>query len=175
MCKLKPHKDDPNHTHITIGWNQICYPGNVDTPTGSLELTKIIFTSVISCRNARFASFDISNFYLNTPINRYEYARVRLANIPDEFFQEYNLSEKARDGWIYFEIFKGVYGLPKSGKIANDILVTRPHKDGYYQAATTPGLWLHKWQPILFALIVDDFGIEYVGVHHALHLCDILT
>ena len=35
---------------------------------------------------------------------------------------------------------------------------------------TTPGLWCHKWRPIQFVLLVDDFGIEYVGKEHALHL-----
>ena len=41
---------------------------------------------------------------------------------------------------------------------------------GYYEAATTPGLWSRKWRPIQFVLLVDDSGIEYVGKEHALHL-----
>ena len=28
----------------------------------------------------------------------------------------------------------------------------------------------HKWRPIQFVLLVDDFGIEYVGKEHVLHL-----
>jgi hypothetical protein len=36
----------------------------------------------------------------------------------------------------------------------------------------TPGLWRHKWRPIMFTLIVDDFGVEYVGEEHAVHLRD---
>ena len=27
----------------------------------------------------------------------------------------------------------------------------------------TPGLWLHEWRPIQFSLVVDDFGVKYVG------------
>ncbi len=42
--------------------------------------------------------------------------------------------------------------------------------EGYYKAATTPGLWKHKWQPIQFCLIVDDFCIEYLGIKHFNHL-----
>ena len=45
---------------------------------------------------------------------------------------------------------------------------------GYYEESTTPGLWIHKWRPIQFVLIVDDFGIKYVGKQHALHLLNIL-
>ena len=43
-------------------------------------------------------------------------------------------------------------------------------KAGYYEATTTPGLWFHKWRPIQFVLLVDNFGIEYVSKEHALHL-----
>jgi hypothetical protein len=33
-----------------------------------------------------------------------------------------------------------------------------------------PRLWRHEWQPVLFSLIVDGFGIQYVGKQHADHL-----
>jgi hypothetical protein len=45
---------------------------------------------------------------------------------------------------------------------------------GYYKSASTPGLWHHKWHPIQLCLIVDDFGIEYVGIEHFNHLLDLL-
>ena len=54
--------------------------------------------------------------------------------------------------------------------MANNLLPTRLEKAGYYEAATTPGLWCHKWRPIQFVLLVDNFGIKYVGKEHALHL-----
>ena len=31
-------------------------------------------------------------------------------------------------------------------------------------------MWRHKWRPIVFTLIVDNFGVEYVGKRHADHL-----
>ena len=79
-----------------------------------------------------------------------------------------------QNGWIYFEIIRGCYGLPQSGRLVNDLLYTLLEKAGYCEAATTPGLWRHKWSPIQFLLIVDDFGIKYVGNQHALHLLKIL-
>ena len=33
-----------------------------------------------------------------------------------------------------------------------------------------PGLWKHEWRPIQFTLVVDDFGVKYVGKDNALHL-----
>ena len=54
---------------ITIGENRVCYPGDVGTPTGSLELVKFVINSFLSRCNARFADFDVSNFYLVTLID----------------------------------------------------------------------------------------------------------
>ena len=50
----------------------------------------------------------------------------------------------------------------------------RLKKEGYYEARTTPGLRRHKWRLIHFFIIVDDFGVEYVGKQHADHLATIL-
>ena len=101
--------------------------------------------------------------YLHTPIERSKYLRIKFSDIPQEFIEEYDLSEAAQNGWIYFEIFRGCYGLPQSGQLANDLLRTRLEKAGYYEDATTTGLWCHKWRPIQFIFLVDKFGIEYVA------------
>ena len=79
-----------------------------------------------------------------------------------------------QNGWVYFDILRGYYGLPQSGRLANDLLSTRLEKAVYYEAAMTPGLWRHKWCPIQFVLIMDDFSIEYVENQHALHLLEII-
>ena len=174
VCEYRPQKDDPNRTRITIGGNRICYPGDCGTKTASLELVKLQLNSVLSRPGAKFACFDIENFYLGTPLDRPEYCRIKLQDIPTEFIDEYNLTAFTHHDWVYFEIRKGVYGLPQSGMLANNLLTTRLATKGYYQCATTPGLWRHKWRPIMFVLIVDDFGIEYVGRRHADHLLNAL-
>ena len=38
----------------------------------------------------------------------------------------------------------------------------------------TPGLWKHIHQPIQFTLVVDNFGVKYVGKEHADHLVNFL-
>ena len=82
--------------------------------------------------------------------------------------------DNERHGWVYFEILCGCYGLPKSGKLANDLLRTIMEGAHYYETAITPGLWRHKWRHIQFVLIVDDFGIEYVRKQDADHLASFL-
>jgi hypothetical protein len=66
------------------------------------------------------------------------------------------------------------YGLPQSGLLANKLLKKRLNKHGYYQSKYIPGLWKHEWRPVQFTLVVDNFGVKYVGKEHALHLKQVL-
>ena len=77
-----------------------------------------------------------------------EYVLIKLSDIPQELIEEYNLTQLVQNGWIYFDILCERYGLPQLGKLSNDLLHTRLEKAGYYEAATAPGLWRHKWRPI---------------------------
>ena len=71
---------------------------------------------------AKFTTFDICNFYLQNSLDRPKYVRIKLSDIPEEFALEYNLLSYACDGWVYFEIRRGVYGLPQSGMLSNKLL-----------------------------------------------------
>ena len=44
------------------------------------------------------------------------------------------------------------------------------NKHGYRQSKLVPGLWKQDTWPIQFTLVVDDFGVKYVGEEHAHHL-----
>jgi hypothetical protein len=52
-----------------------------------------------------------------------------------------------------------MYGLPQAGIIAQELLAKRLKGYGYNQSKTMPGLWTHEWHPIIFSLVVDDFGV----------------
>ena len=67
-----------------------------------------------------------------------------------------------------------MYGLPQSGILAQKLLEERLGLEVYHQSERTPGLWTHEWRPISFTLVVDDFGIKYVGKEHADHLVSVL-
>jgi hypothetical protein len=134
-------------------------------------VAKMLFNSVISTKNARFMTMDISNFYLMTPLHRPEFIRIKLSDIPNEVINEYKLREKAtKNGSIYIRAKQGMYGLPQAGLIANELLEKRLNKHGYRQSKLVPGLWKHDTRPIQFTLVVDDFGVKYVGEEHAQHL-----
>ena len=65
---------------------------------------------------------------------------------------------------------KAVYGLPQAGILANKQLRKKMAPHGYYEVAHTPGLWRHVTRPVQFTLVVDDFGVKYVGEENAKHL-----
>jgi hypothetical protein len=70
--------------------------------------------------------------------------------------------------------FQGSYGLPQAGISDNNLLRSLIVAEGYYKAKSTPGLWHHKWHPIQFCLIIDDFGVEYIGLEYCNHLNNVL-
>jgi hypothetical protein len=121
----------------------------------------------MSTPNAKFLVIDINNFYLNNPLRRFEYMVINLASLPQETIERYDLNELAQDGKVYIEIQKGMYGLPQAGILANELLQRNLAKDGYHPMTHTHGLWTHDPRPISFSLVVDDFGVKYVGREHA--------
>jgi hypothetical protein len=152
----------PNAIHI--GGNRINYPGKVATPTAEMLVAKMLFNSVISTKGAQFTTMDISNFYLMTPLHRAEFIQIKLSDILDEFIREYKLREKAtKNGSIYVRARRGMYGLPQAGLLANEHLEKCLNKHGYQQSKLVPGLWKHNTRPIQVTLVVDDFGIKYLG------------
>ena len=51
-------------------------------------VAKIIFNSVVSTKGAKFMTMDISNFYLMTTLNRPEYIRINIRDVPDKTHHE---------------------------------------------------------------------------------------
>ena len=158
----------------TLGGNLIHYPDDVGTPTADLLLIKIFLNSVISSDGAKFATANLSNFYLMMPLKQPEYGRVKMTDIPNEIINENKLHEKAINGWVHFKVMWGMYGLPQAGSNSHDELEERLNKEGYYKSPLVPALWKHKTRPTQFVLIVDDFGIKYFTTNNLDHLSDTL-
>jgi Reverse transcriptase (RNA-dependent DNA polymerase) len=166
----RPNKENTRRVRFTVGGDKVEYPGDVSTKTAGLITAKILINSVISTPDARFCAFDIKDFYLNTPMERYEYMRIPIHQIPQTIFEQYNLQEMVHNDHVYVEIRKGMYGLPQAGILANKKLLPHLAKHGYHPCPNTHGLFTHETRPIAFSLIVDDFGVKYVGKQHAEHL-----
>jgi hypothetical protein len=170
VVDIKDHKEEKERTRLIVGGDQIEDPGDKSTRTAGLTTAKILINSVISTPNTNFLVIDIKHFYLNTPFGRLEYMVINLSSLPQETIEKYDLKELAQDGKVYIEIQKGMYGLPQVGILFNELLHRNLTKDGYRPTTHKHGLWTHDTCPMSFSLVVDDFGVQYVGREHAEHL-----
>ena len=166
----RPQKANPRRVRITVGGDRLDYPFDISTRTAGLSTAKILFNSVVSTPNAKFCTMDIKDFYLNTPMERYEYMRIPVDIIPDDIFEFYKLAELVHNGSVTVEIRKSMYGISSAGRLSSDYLKPHLQQWGYHECPRTPGLFKHETRPILFVLVVDDFGVQYVGQENAEHL-----
>ena len=100
--------------------------------------------------------------------------KMPLDIFPKHIREQYDLDRNAMKGFLYLKIRRAIYGLPQSGALANKLLRKRLAPYGYYEVAHTPGLWRHVTKPISFSLVVDDFGVKYVGKENAQNLINTL-
>mgnify|MGYP000683145821 FL=1 len=166
----RPQKTEENRVRLTVGGDKVDYPGPVSSKTTDLITAKLLLNSVVSTPNAMFLGLDIKDFFLGTPLLRKEYAKIAVKLIPKAFMDLYNLWDYVVDGYVWFEISRGMYGLPQASRLAYDALVPRLAKAGYREAGITPGLFKHDTNKILFCLTVDDFGVQYPDYATAQHL-----
>ncbi|KAL7480354.1 hypothetical protein ACHAW6_006049 [Cyclotella cf. meneghiniana] len=146
---IRPQKKEQEHTRLIVDGNLIDYPWEVATPTADLTTAKLLFNSVISTPGEVFIMMDCKNFYLMTPMKRPKFMLLQMSLIPNEIIEKYNMKENVDDcGWVYITIDQGIQ--------------------------YTPGFWRHKWHPITFSLVVDDFRVKTIGLSHAKHLKNIL-
>ena len=98
---------------ITVGGNLIDYPREFTTCTADLTTSKVMWISVISTPGAKYACADVKNFYLMTPLDRYEYMKMKIDLIPPELIELYDLVPKVKYdkrgvGYVYMEICQGI-------------------------------------------------------------------
>ena len=87
--------------------------------------------------------------------------RIPIKLIPNEIQEEYNISEFEHDKCVHVQINKCMYGLEQAGLLTNKLLEKQLSKHGFAQKQHNMGLWKHHSKPILFTLVVDDFGVKY--------------
>ena len=114
---------------------------------------------------------NISNMYLNTPLQEYQYMQFNISMVPQEMIDHYDLQSKVTgDGWLYWKKRKAIYGLKESEKLANIEPQTVLASEGYKPCHFTHGLYKQEKRNISFSLVVDDFGVRYIDKQDADHL-----
>ena len=74
-----------------VGGDRINYPGDCGISTADLLMVKLLLNSVISPEGAKFMTLNIKNFYLCTPLERWEYLQLKLENFPEDVIELYKL------------------------------------------------------------------------------------
>ncbi len=74
-------------------------------PTADLLMVKLMLNSVIFTPNAKLMTIDIKDFYLMTPMDLYEYFRMKLELFSPNIIEEYGLCKKMdADGNVFCEV-----------------------------------------------------------------------
>ena len=126
VVNLRPNKAVHERLRMCMGGDNM--ESVIDTTTRTADLTtcKLHMNRVVSTPGARFAGGDVNGFYLNTPLKKKIYGKVRAKYIPEETIRKHNLKQYIYDsGWLHFEIGKGMYGITEAGRLANDLLRAR--------------------------------------------------
>jgi hypothetical protein len=126
------------------------YDGDTAAFTASMQTLKILLNAVVSDKGAHFATADIKDYYLGTPLvdkqgsPASEYMRINLKHIPLDVQEKYNMAEYIHNDHVYIEINKSIYGLPQSGRLSQDRLIKHLKQHDYHQCPNTPALFRHK-------------------------------
>ena len=171
---IRPNKTETHRVRLTVGGDKLHFDGDTATQCASIVTAKILINSVISTEGARYSVIDIKNMYYGSPMDEYEYMKIRYDEIPEEIKVQYNLGTLEHKGYVYIQIRKGMPGLKQAGKIANTRLTKHLQQYGYHPTPRTPSLWVHRDRPVSFTLVVDDFGVKYTKLADFQHLCDAL-
>jgi hypothetical protein len=174
MVDHRPQKEDPNRIRIAVDGNLITYKGSTSACTADLTTSKLLWNSVLGTEGAKYMCINIKNFYLTAALDYYEYMKIPLALFPEWIKTQYNLDTHAKDGFVFLEIRRAVWGLSQAGILANKLLRKRLKSHGYYECVNTPGLWRHETRPITFTLVVKNFGVKYMVKEHADYLINCL-
>ena len=163
VVDYRKQKSDPNIVRITVGGNLLKADQELTVKMSDLATLKVMWNSTIRTKGSRFMCSDISGFYLEIPLPKFEYTKMSIRDIPQAFRDLYGLNAMAKNGFVYMCIQKGMYGLPAAGILANKLLKSRLAKKGYFELPHTPGLWKHISRPISFTLVVDGLASNMWG------------
>jgi hypothetical protein len=72
VCNYKPHKKEKERVWLTVGGNILDYSGDVATSTADITTFKSLINITLSTKDAVMMMMDIKNYYLGTPLPRFE-------------------------------------------------------------------------------------------------------
>ena len=113
VCNVRSYKLETNRTRLTFGGSKLKFNMACGTPTASLITIKLLFDSIVSTPGAKFLGVDLKYLYLNTPLERPEYMRMKLSTFPDDVIEHCKLKRKVdAKGFIYVKLSRAFMDSP---------------------------------------------------------------
>ena len=122
----------------------------------------------------KYRTVYITKFYLEIPLDVYEFIRISIRDIPAEIIKYYNFTPLVHTSFVMVEIRKRMYELPQRGILANIRLQKHLRKHVYVVVSYIPVLFKHITRSISFTLVVNDFDVKYINTYDLNHLIYIL-
>jgi hypothetical protein len=88
VCNYKPHKKEKERVWLTVGGDRLDYSGDVATSTADITTFKILINSTLSAEDTVMMMMDIKNYYIGTPLPRFEYMKMLLSRFPAVIIQK---------------------------------------------------------------------------------------
>jgi hypothetical protein len=82
VCDYKPHKKEKECVRLTVGGDKLDYSGDVATSTADITTFKILTNRTLATDDAAMMMMDIKNYYLGTPLPRFEYMKMLFSRFP---------------------------------------------------------------------------------------------
>ena len=93
VVDLRQSKAVHERLRMCMGGDKMESVMETTTRTADLTTFKFHMNGVVSTPGARFAGGDVKDFYLNTPLKRNRYGKVRAKYIPKETIRKHNLEQ----------------------------------------------------------------------------------
>jgi hypothetical protein len=163
VVDIKDQKEEKERTRLTVGGDQIEYPGDKSTRTAGLTTAKILINSVISTLGAKFL--------LKHPPRTIRIHGNQFIFTPSGNSRQIRLTQPST-GRRGVHRNPDIYVRVAAGRHPRQRIVTAQSSQGWIPTHTTHThvLRTHDTRPISFSIVVDDFGVKYVGREHAEHL-----
>jgi hypothetical protein len=83
VCDYKPHKTEKEQVRLTVVRDRLDYSGDVSTSMADITTFKILINSTLSTADAAMMTMDIKNYYIGTPLPRFEYMKMLLSRFTE--------------------------------------------------------------------------------------------
>ena len=100
VCETFPQTKEKERTRVTVGGDRLEYDGPVTTDTADMTGVKVMVNGTISAPGARFCCYDISNFYLGTPMEVHECIRMHINITIEEIIEKHKLKGNHGCKWM---------------------------------------------------------------------------